>query len=185
MTEVWARKRESRRLNDSTANLYDKRYAEEQKAKYSKASSRFKLAGVRNLLDVGCGTGLFIEYLGNADLEIFGVDISIECLKIAQAKFRDRRSVFLICGDSDLMPFSEGVFDGGVTFTLIQSLPEPLRMLKETVRVLKRGAPLIISSLKKNMSLNRFEALIQSANLELVDMVVSENLRDYIAVCKS
>ena len=185
MTEVWDRKRETRRLNDSAAHLYDERYAEEQKAKYSEALGSFKLVGLRRLLDVGCGTGLFIEYLGNADLAIFGVDASIECLKIANGKFRNRENVFLVCGDSDFMPFASSSFDGGVAFTLIQSMPEPLRTLVEIVRVLKRDAPLIISSLKKGIGLNRFEALLHSANLKIVKVVVDENLRDYIADCKS
>jgi ubiquinone/menaquinone biosynthesis C-methylase UbiE len=185
LTEEWDKKRETRRLNDSAANLYDERYTEEQKAKYSEALGSFKLEGLRSLLDAGCGTGLFIEYLGNANSEIFGLDTSIECLKIANGKLRNRENVFLICGDSDFMPFASSSFDGGVAFTLIQSIPNPLRTLEEIIRVLKRDAPLIISSLKKGTSLNRFEALLHSANLKLVKLVDGENLKDYIAICKN
>ena len=184
MAEVWARKREIRKRNDSTANLYDERYTEEQKAKYSAALKHSSFTGITNLLDAGCGTGLFVEYLGATDLEIFGVDISIECLKIASAKFRNRKNVFLVCGDTDYMPFSEGTFDSGVAFTLIQSLPEPSRTLKEIARVLKGGAQLIISILRRDMGLDIFEALLRPFNLKLVEVVESENLKDYIAVCK-
>ncbi|MEM3736471.1 MAG: class I SAM-dependent methyltransferase [Candidatus Bathyarchaeia archaeon] len=185
MTEAWAKKREIREISDSTAGLYDEMHAEEQNAKYSEAVKYLNFAGVRTILDAGCGTGLFVEYLGDIGLEIFGVDISIERLKIAHAKFHDRNKVFFVCGDTDYMPFSDGTLDMGVAFTLIDSLPEPSNTLKEFTRVLRRGAQLVVSSLRSTNSPSILEILLRSSNLKLVKLIDREELKDFIAVCKS
>ena len=56
-----ARKRELCRRYDSTADIYDRRYEEIQRRKYEAVAPHSPEAG--RILDVGCGTGLFLPRL--------------------------------------------------------------------------------------------------------------------------
>lgn len=68
------------------------------------------------VLDLGCGTGLELEYYfrQNPGAKIVGIDLSRGMLDALQAKFVDR-DVRLICGSYFDVPLDEGCFDGAVS----------------------------------------------------------------------
>lgn len=89
------------------------------------------------LLDVGCGTG----FLGSALMatvnggELVGVDASEEL--VAHAK-RLQHGEFLV-GDAYTLPFGPDEFDVSVCQTLLIHLSDPIKALREMVRVTKPG----------------------------------------------
>ncbi len=71
----WKDKRRVMQRYDLTAEMYEDRYAEEQKAKYKAALKNVEVAG-GVVLDVGCGSGLFFKEVAAQSDMVVGVDIS-------------------------------------------------------------------------------------------------------------
>jgi SAM-dependent methyltransferase len=70
-------------------------------------------AGKEKILEVGCGTGRILRFLGRLGYDLVGVDISEEMLKIARSKLKnyfDRSRISLINHDFLLGPLN-GDFD--------------------------------------------------------------------------
>ena len=68
------------------------------------------------ILDLGCGTGLELEYYlaQNPSARITGIDLSQGMLDALQKKFCDR-NINLICGSYFDVPFEEGHFHAAVS----------------------------------------------------------------------
>lgn len=69
-----------------------------------------------NVLDLGCGTGLELEYYFalNDKASVVGIDLSADMLAALRGKFPDRE-IELICGSYFDVPFGEGRFDAAVS----------------------------------------------------------------------
>lgn len=93
------------------------------------------------VLDVGCGSGKFIELLPQKML--YGVDISDEYLNIS--KKRGYKRVDNIDLSSDELPYSNEFFDSAICMEVLEHLFDPIHALAEINRVLKSNGTLIIS----------------------------------------
>lgn len=69
-----------------------------------------------NVLDLGCGTGLELEYYFslNGEASVVGIDLSADMLAALKRKFSDRK-INLICGSYFDVPFEESRFDAAVS----------------------------------------------------------------------
>ncbi len=69
-----------------------------------------------NVLDLGCGTGLELEYYFslNGEASVVGIDLSADMLAALKQKFSDRK-IRLICGSYFDVPFEESRFDAAVS----------------------------------------------------------------------
>ena len=82
-----------------------------------------------NVLDLGCGTGLELEYYfaRNGEASVVGIDLSADMLAALKRKFADRK-IKLICGSYFDVPFEANRFDAAVSveslhhFTAAQKL---------------------------------------------------------------
>ena len=82
-----------------------------------------------NVLDLGCGTGLELEYYfaRNGEASVVGIDLSADMLAALKCKFADRK-IKLICGSYFDVPFEANRFDAAVSveslhhFTAAQKL---------------------------------------------------------------
>ncbi len=156
-----AKKHEIRRRYNHTAYLYNRRYREIQKRKYEVISPF--LEDAKSVLDVGCGTGMFLKLLAErADL-VVGVDFSSEMLRAASDGV-GRAS--LIQADADHLPFSDQTFDAVVSVTLLQNMPNPSGTVGEFARVLRRGGVLFVTTLRHKHSPGQLEDWANSANLK-------------------
>ena len=93
---------------DLTAEMYEERYAEEQKAKYAAALENVNIANCA-VLDVGCGSGLFFSHAAKAKF-VVGVDVSRKLLLKAKKQTRAFGNVFVLQADADHLPFRECLF---------------------------------------------------------------------------
>ena len=81
----WKDKSKVMHRYDLTAEMYEERYAQEQKAKYGAALENVDVADC-TVLDVGCGSGLFFSQVVAQANMIVGVDISRKMLRKAKQK---------------------------------------------------------------------------------------------------
>lgn len=132
-------KEATREAYDSTAPFYNRRYGDIQRVKYQ---IMIDLPVEGTVLDIGCGTGLLYDFLGEA--EYVGVDISFEMLR--QGRFTRK-----VLADCEALPFGDAVFDRVFSFTVLQNLPSHA-MISEAYRVLKYGGIFVLTVLKKSYS---------------------------------
>ena len=93
------------------------------------------------VLDVGCGSGKFIELLPQKML--YGVDVSDKYLDIA--KERGYEEVYQTDLSVDQLPFPNELFDSAICMEVLEHLFDPIHALAEMNRVLKPNGTLIIS----------------------------------------
>lgn len=111
---------------------YDELYGCEQMCKYYSAVGLVNLYSSDRVLDLGCGTGLFYDFLLRLgwDGEYVGVDLSAGMLE--RAKLRGAQH--LIQADGHRLPFRDKTFTHLFSFTVIHHC-SPQTILQEASRV--------------------------------------------------
>ena len=180
MTTHWSQKREIMHLYDSTADFYDTRYAAEQEAKYKVALENIKPSG--KVLDVGCGTGLFFRHVVHETEAIIGIDSSKKIILVAQNHLRGRENIHLVQADADHIPFLQDFFDAVFSFTMLQNMPKPVDTLRELHRVAKPESQIIVTGLKKVISMENLKEMIERAGLRQVSIINETILMCYLAI---
>jgi len=89
----------------------------------------------RTVLDIGCGTGDYLYRLAGS-CRAFGVDISLEALKLAGGR--------CVLASAERLPFKAGSLDGIFSSGMLHCLEYPENMLKEAKRVLEKDGLLIL-----------------------------------------
>lgn len=96
------------------------------------------------ILDVGCGTGLFLYSLRKEGYNnLWGIDISENMIKIAKERLNDR----VLKGDILSIPFCNSTFDLTVSIVTLHHLGKKWKVRKgieEMVRVTKKGGYILI-----------------------------------------
>ena len=98
--------------------------------------------GSASVLDVGCGTGEITERLAAKypKASFAGVDLEEQHLERARARCaRFGSRVRFQIGDALALPFEAAQFDLVVCRHLIQAVPDPVKVMAEIHRVLRRG----------------------------------------------
>ncbi|MCK4243366.1 class I SAM-dependent methyltransferase, partial [Candidatus Bathyarchaeota archaeon] len=116
---------------------------------------------------------------------LVGIDFSRAMLAKARDKNKHFNNISFICGDSDFLPIREDVFNTVFSFTLLQNVPDPIRTLKEIIRVAKPQTLIVISALKKNYKKNEITNLIHKTNLKILESINHDFLNDYIYICEN
>lgn len=93
------------------------------------------------ILDVGCGSGILRLFLPKT-VNYVGIDIGSHFIKFAKRTFK--RDFFTKC-DARYLPFKPGIFDGVVCSEVLEHVKHPGKVIRECRRVLRSGAPLIIT----------------------------------------
>lgn len=98
------------------------------------------------LLEIGCGTGLFLEMLYGMGFDVTGIDSSPEMIMAARQRFQNRATLHLC--DGELMPFADNEFDYAFLWSVLEFTKDPQAMLAEAGRVAEKG--LLIGFLNKH-----------------------------------
>jgi SAM-dependent methyltransferase len=97
--------------------------------------------GTGSLLDVGCGTGTYTAALAERGWNVTGVDISEDMLRRARA-----RGVRAVRADAASLPLETASFDAAVSVFASTDVDDLTAVVREIVRVLRPGAPLVFVS---------------------------------------
>jgi SAM-dependent methyltransferase len=126
------------------AEEYDRRWARYVEASVAGTLERVDLAGVREALDVGCGTGALIERAALTHPAPFvGLDLSLEMLAAARRKLGPRAG--LVAGSAARLPFRSRAFDLVVSTSALHHWHDPEAGLCEIRRVLRPGGRVAIT----------------------------------------
>jgi phosphatidylethanolamine/phosphatidyl-N-methylethanolamine N-methyltransferase len=99
-----------------------------------------------NILDVGVGTGLELQYF-NRDTQVTGVDLCQPMLRRAQQRAANGALPQLrgLCMmDASRLGFRDGTFDAVIAPYLITVVPNPEETLDEFARVVRDGGEIIL-----------------------------------------
>jgi SAM-dependent methyltransferase len=116
--------------------------------------SRLAVKAGDRILDIGCGSGRHTcaAYCLEG-VRVVGADLSLEDLQQARQRldFHDRLGEHgggawsLSAADVTRLPFPDACFDLVVCSEVLEHIPDHDQAMKEIIRVLKRGRPLVVS----------------------------------------
>jgi demethylmenaquinone methyltransferase/2-methoxy-6-polyprenyl-1,4-benzoquinol methylase len=98
------------------------------------------LAAGGSALDVACGSGKLTAELArraSSKGKVVGLDFSVAMLEVAR---RDHPGIEFVEGDALNLPFEDGSFDVSTIAFGLRNLADPVRGLRELLRVVKRRA---------------------------------------------
>lgn len=132
------------------------------------------------ILDVGCGGGININRMSKKAKKVYGVDYSIESLKLSREVNRQEISdgkVEVVKGDVQNLPFDDESFDIVTAFETVYFWPNIEKCFGEVKRVLKPGGIFLIG-LESNGSDN----MIMKLSEKFIDMIVynDEELTEFL-----
>lgn len=139
-----------------TSKDYDKLYSEEQLEKYMVAIRRIR---IRNrVLDNGCGTALFLEFLDALGRTYkinyyICLDLSTGMLRKAKSRIKRLNLGFLselLEADAENIPLRDKSIDVSVSFTVINLLENKIKGIRELERVTRDCTILSILKVSEN-----------------------------------
>jgi ubiquinone/menaquinone biosynthesis C-methylase UbiE len=140
-----------RKHYDTVAETYDHHYDHHRGRKYHTHLSNHLMNVLPrggNLLDIGCGTGLFVEkYICNGGTAT-GLDISGNMVGIARNRCPDCE---FIVGTGEKLPFADNSFDAVSSVLVFSYVRDPAAMLSEVYRVLEPGGSIALCTLGKKL----------------------------------
>ncbi|MGI5374286.1 class I SAM-dependent methyltransferase [Streptomyces sp. CA-251387] len=96
-----------------------------------------------DVLDLGCGTGSLSLLAAEQGHRVTGVDRSPAMVDLARAKLAGRDAAFLV-GDAAAPPVGEERFDVVLVRHVLWALPDPARVLRHWVGLLRPGGRLVL-----------------------------------------
>lgn len=130
---------------DELADQFDERYRY-QSFPGIQAWLRLLAAGpaTTRLLEVGCGTGHWLNVLSDLPVELVGIDPSRRMLERSHA--RDTRAQ-LVCAPAESMPFQAQCFDLIFCVNAFHHFSDPMKFLRDSRLLLKNTGRLAIFGL--------------------------------------
>lgn len=92
-----------------------------------------------NILDIGCGFGLYVDYLSKIGYQATGIDFVLQFIKSAR---KNKKGTF-IKGNVEKLPFGENQFETVFLFDILEHGNDKL-ILTEAIRVSKKRILVIV-----------------------------------------
>lgn len=122
------------------------------------------------ILDVGCGGGININRMAEKAKKVYGVDYSIESVKLSREvnrEYIEQGKVEVLEGNVQSLPFDDESFDIVTAFETIYFWPDIEKCFGEVKRVIKPGGIFLIG-----MESNGSDNLVMKVSEKLIDMTV-------------
>jgi SAM-dependent methyltransferase len=114
---------------------------EQQVPTYAEAISRAGIAAGQRVLEVGCGTGVFLREAAHRGASVVGLDASTALIDVARERVPEAE---LHVGDMQFLPFEDDAFDAVAGFNAFFFAADMVAALREAGRVAKPGAPVVV-----------------------------------------
>ena len=116
-------------------------------------------ASARRVLDVGCGTGILLPYLGQAEAprEIVELDLA-EAMLLENRKKHGAKTAVHVCAEAQRPPFRAGIFDRVICFNALPHLTPVDGSLRQMLNCLRPGGLLSIGHSMGSEQLNQFHS---------------------------
>jgi len=97
----------------------------------------------KSILDVGCGSGRFVEFFSRRGREVVGVDLSYSVTE-ALRYCRLRQNVHIVQADLFNLPFKEEIFDIVFSFGVLMHTPDTKKAFMQLPKHVKPGGKLAV-----------------------------------------
>jgi len=137
------------------------------------------------VLDLGCGYGRVAVELAKKVTHVVGIDLSKENIEWAQKRIRNKKCTFHTMNAIDLK-FPGHRFDlviciqNGISAFNVN----PVRVLKEAIRVTKKGGSVLFSTYSKKFWKDRLEWFQRQSEQNLIGEIDYELTRNGVIICK-
>jgi SAM-dependent methyltransferase len=134
-------------------------------------------------LDLGCSAGLYTRGLArDVDAGVVGIDISPSMLREADRRARlSAMKPSFVRANAQNLPFFDGAFSGAVCGGSLNEFGNPVRVLRETHRVLESGGRLAIMGILKARTQRgrRLQRFLSTGGIRFFDPDELRSLLDY------
>jgi SAM-dependent methyltransferase len=113
---------------------------EAQMPTYQTAIDRLGIGDGQLVLDLGCGTGVFLRAAADRGAQVAGLDAAEGLLSIARQRVPE---AILLSGDMQELPFADDTFDVVTGFSAFFFADDMTRALSEACRVTKSGGTVL------------------------------------------
>jgi SAM-dependent methyltransferase len=139
---------------DSVAATYDRRYLENDYSGVERALTAFVGSNVTGrVLEVGCGTGHWLQLLGESGIRVAGVDASGNMLSHARAR---ARGATLAHGRAEHLPWRSQTFERVFCINAFHHFEDKVGVLAEARRVLVPGGQVMTVGLDPHTGTDRW-----------------------------
>jgi ubiquinone/menaquinone biosynthesis C-methylase UbiE len=161
---------------DAVAGTYDNHYDHQTRGRpyHDHLSDHIikALPEKGDLLDIGCGTALFVEKYLRSGGTATGLDISGKML--TKARERCPECAF-VTGNGEMLPFQDRSFDAISSLLVFSYVKKPEALLAETYRVLRPGGGIAVCTLGKKLITKGIPALYNISEKIKFQHVVMKN----------
>jgi SAM-dependent methyltransferase len=97
------------------------------------------------IIDIGSEMGFGLKLLQREGRQVIGLDIDYSALNFSCEKNNSSSSTYYLCADYEQIPLPEKSVDGICLINTLHTACDPLGLLEESVRILRKDHPIIIS----------------------------------------
>ena len=127
---------------DKESSVYHSKRFSNEGGRYIDRTEKRLLARYVNgtsLLEIGTASGRFVGFVERMGWDYTGIDISAQMLRLSKSNGSK-----LVQGDGEEIPLRSSIFDTVFCLHTFHFIPEPLRCIEESRRVLKEGGFLVL-----------------------------------------
>ena len=130
---------------------------------YEQIAAQLPLPDAGRLLDVGTGSGLQIRVIHEVkpDLELFGLDISSEAIRVARRNL-EGFEVDLRAGSIESTPYDDGTFDVVTCHSSMSYWENPVSCFDEIHRILRPGGAAVLFEPQKDIDVDEAIATMRA-----------------------
>ena len=110
----------------------------------------------KNILDVGCATGVFLNIAKKRGWEVYGIDISKYAVDYAKKNFKIRARA----GELNKTSYKNEFFDVITLWDSIEHINNPIKVIKVVKKILKKQGILFISTINESSLMNKAADII-------------------------
>ena len=103
------------------------------------------------LVDIGCGTGIFLDYLHDDFKTGIGIDNCKEMIDFAK-KMHKKKNIKYIIGKGDSLPLADHSADFILSMGVLENIKDKKKHINESLRVLKKGGILFLTTPIRSMT---------------------------------